>query len=113
MSNDTAECGCEGHVENFSECKYPALLERVRRLEDDLAAADSARAQQAERARRAEEDAAFNKARAAERNAYAERMLSLETVLREIHTTPYYVMSLDQQMDLDRRVQRLLGLGGA
>lgn len=40
MSNDTAECGCEGHVENFDACKYPALLERVRRLEEALTEVD-------------------------------------------------------------------------
>lgn len=25
MSNDIASCGCEGHVENQEDCKYPRL----------------------------------------------------------------------------------------
>jgi len=37
MSNDTAECGCEGHVSNFDACKYPALLNRVAVLEQEVA----------------------------------------------------------------------------
>lgn len=40
MSNDTAECGCEGHCENFEACKYPAakkeLKEAQRRLKKAL-----------------------------------------------------------------------------
>lgn len=32
MSNDTTECGCEGHVENFGDCKYPTLKAENERL---------------------------------------------------------------------------------
>lgn len=45
--------------------------------------------------------------------ALLDRVRRLEEALREVHTTPREAMSLDAQMDLDRRVQRLLGLGGA
>lgn len=41
------------------------------------------------------------------------RMRAMEDVLAEIHDTPWQVMSLDQQMDINRKVQRLVGLGGA
>lgn len=36
MSNDTADCGCEGHLENFEGCKYPALIAEVERLKAAL-----------------------------------------------------------------------------
>lgn len=31
MSNDTAQCGCEGHVSSFDACKYPILKATVER----------------------------------------------------------------------------------
>lgn len=44
MSNDTAECGCEGHADNFGDCKYPkviaALKSVIQDLEDRLADVD-------------------------------------------------------------------------
>ncbi len=36
MSNDTANCGCEGHCENFTACKYPEAVGRINDLEETL-----------------------------------------------------------------------------
>jgi cell division protein FtsB len=36
MSNDRAECGCEGHYENFDDCKYPAALATIAELRKAL-----------------------------------------------------------------------------
>jgi len=35
MSNDTAECGCEGHADNFGDCKYPALKAKLDQVTAD------------------------------------------------------------------------------
>lgn len=32
MSNDIAECGCEGHAENFLNCQYPFVKARLDRF---------------------------------------------------------------------------------
>ena len=41
MSNDTTECGCEGHVENSEACKYPALKAENERLRARLERVES------------------------------------------------------------------------
>ncbi len=38
MSNDTAECGCEGHADNFGECRYPGVMAELARKSKDLRA---------------------------------------------------------------------------
>lgn len=33
MSNDIAECGCEGHLSNLLDCLYPTAKNQIKELE--------------------------------------------------------------------------------
>lgn len=43
MSNDTAECGCEGHASNLEDCLYPALKLEVESLRAQLAVTEKSK----------------------------------------------------------------------